>query len=432
MKNKKKLLFIQLNEINFEFIDDYIEKLGLKNLEAIKNDGLIETSSEKKYEHLEPWIQWASVTTGKTLNEHKIFRLGDIVNYGDDQIYELIEQMNFKVGAICPMNVENRLKNPLYFIPDPWTNTEPDKSFWSKNISITLSQAINDNAKNKISLKSIFFLCLSFIKFARYKNYLKFIFYFLTSFNKKWRKAIFLDLFLHEVHLSNINKFNPNFSTIFFNSFAHIQHHYLYNSQPINGKYKNPEWYIEDRYDPIAEALIVYDEIIGDYLKKIDCNLIIATGLRQVPFEKIKFDYRLKNHAKFLNDLKINFLRVEPRMTGDFLISFESDSDSINAYKILSKLRTNDNELVFNKIENRGKSIFLTLTYDKEVSNNIYIVNENQKINFEKYTDFVGIKNGKHDEKGYSYFRGDIKKFSIKQNDHVKNIFHSINNYFVS
>ena len=65
-------------------------------------------------------------------------------------------------------------------------------------------------------------------------------------------------------------------------------------------------------------------------------------------------------------------------MTGDFLISFESDSDSINAYKILSKLRTNDNELVFNKIENRGKSIFLTLTYDKEVNNNIYIVNENQ------------------------------------------------------
>ena len=117
MKNKKKLLFIQLNEINFEFIDDYIEKLGLKNLGAIKNDGLIETSSEKKYEHLEPWIQWASVTTGKTLNEHKIFRLGDIVNYGDDQIYELIEQMNFKVGAICLEGLAFHLIDiGLYFI----------------------------------------------------------------------------------------------------------------------------------------------------------------------------------------------------------------------------------------------------------------------------------------------------------------------------
>ena len=58
---------------------------------------------------------------GKTFDEHQIFRLGDIVNSSESQIFEVIENAGFKVGAISPMNAKNNLKNPEYFIPDPWT-----------------------------------------------------------------------------------------------------------------------------------------------------------------------------------------------------------------------------------------------------------------------------------------------------------------------
>ena len=65
-------------------------------------------------------IQWVSVNLGKDFNGHKIFRLGDIINHPEEeQIFEKIEGKGFKVGAISPMNSENRLKNPAYFIPDP-------------------------------------------------------------------------------------------------------------------------------------------------------------------------------------------------------------------------------------------------------------------------------------------------------------------------
>ena len=72
------------------------------------------------------------------------------------------------------------------------------------------------------------------------------------------------------------------------------------------------------------EMLKVYDEILSEVLNIEDAEIIIATGLSQKPYEKIKFYYRLKNHSAFLNMLKIPFKEVFPRMTRDFLISFDS------------------------------------------------------------------------------------------------------------
>ena len=77
-----------------------------------------------------------------------------------------------------------------------------------------------------------------------------------------------------------------------------------------------------------------------------------------------------------------------------------------------------------------GSSLFLTLTYDKEIKKDLIVKNEELSLNLYNYVDFVGIKNGKHDGKGYAYYRGKIKEFAPKKNEHVKEIFNSINNYF--
>tara|TARA_Y100001970_G_C14240127_1_gene864389 strand:- start:745 stop:2040 length:1296 start_codon:yes stop_codon:yes gene_type:complete len=429
---KKKLIFIQLNEINFEYVLPYLGKIKIDNFKKLIDEGIITTSSEKNYEELEPWIQWASIATGKTLQEHKIFRLGDIIKYKESQIYEILENKNLSVGAICPMNVENRMKDPIYFIPDPWTNTSSDNSFWSKNITKTLVQVVNDNSKGKASLHSLMILFLAMIRFGKFSNYLKFFYFFITSFSKKWRRALFLDLLIHDIHLSLLNKNNVNFSTIFFNGLAHIQHHYFLNSIAVKNKVKNPNWYIKENLDPFAEALVVYNKIIGDYLEKNNYDLILATGLRQVAYDRVKYYYRLKDHKEFLNKLNITYKSVEPRMTGDFLITFESLESTQLAQNILSNLLTKDSEQIFSLIDNRGLSLFITLTYDKEIKKEFVLRNTKSLIDLYDYVDFVGIKNGKHDEKGYLYYRGNIKKFLPDDNKHVKEIFNSINSYFSS
>ena len=75
---------------------------------------LITTSSERVYEQIEPWIQWPSVYTCQTYDEHQIFRLGDVVSYRGEQIFEKIEKAGFAVGCMSPMNADNRLERPAY------------------------------------------------------------------------------------------------------------------------------------------------------------------------------------------------------------------------------------------------------------------------------------------------------------------------------
>ena len=88
-----KLLFIQLNEINFDIVEKYIllsKKNKFKNFKTLRdNFNFFNTFAEDKYENLEPWIQWVSVNLGKNFDQHKIFRLGDIINFPKErQIFE--------------------------------------------------------------------------------------------------------------------------------------------------------------------------------------------------------------------------------------------------------------------------------------------------------------------------------------------------------
>ena len=87
IEDKKKLIFIQLNEINFELLKDYSNKYNFKFFNSQFLEKLIKTKSENEYQLLEPWIQWVSIYTGLEANEHKIFRLGDGENLENTHFY---------------------------------------------------------------------------------------------------------------------------------------------------------------------------------------------------------------------------------------------------------------------------------------------------------------------------------------------------------
>lgn len=421
---KKKVILIQLNEINFELADQYIKKNNLKTLEKIVNFNRINTYSESEYELLEPWIQWASFSTGKEAKEHRIFRLGDIKNVKTVQIYEKIEQLGFSVGAVCPMNTENRLKKPAFFISDPWTNTQSDKSWWSKKISRVLSRVVNNNSQEKVSIFDFSILFFAIIRFSSLKSIFIYITLFLKSFRKKYMKVFILELLITDLAKKFLKK-NVNFASFFYNGGAHIQHHYFFNSN-VRSEYKNPEWYIDSKLDPFEEILIFYDQILSFYLEQ-NYNLIVATGLRQIPFNGIDFYYRLKNHNQFLKKLGLKNFKVSPRMTRDFLIEFINSEDADKVFNILNNIFAPNGDKIFGTIEKREKSLFVTLTYKKEIKKNFEINILNKKINFYDHVVFVAIKNGMHDGRGYIYSNF-LKKMS--KSIHIKDLHKLILNEF--
>jgi hypothetical protein len=425
------LLFIELNEINFDIVKLYLDmNYSLPNFSKINEFSSINTFAEEKYEAIEPWIQWHSIHTGQDYNEHKIFRLGDGVKSKSKNIYNKLQDLNYTVGAISPMNLKNNLTNPKYFIPDPWTNTVADNSWWSKKIHSLIIQSVNDNSSTKLTLTSIFTLLIGIIRFAKIKNYFKYIYLALFSFKKnKWRKSLFLDLFLNDININYLRTYSPNYSSIFLNAGAHIQHHYLFNSTALN-KPKNPDWYIKANVDPILEMLKIYDSILGDCIN-LKLPLIIATGLSQSPYELNTFYYRLLNHKSFFMILKVKFKEVYPRMSRDFLVTFHNNLDRDNCIKFLSVIREEVTGIkLFEEIEERDKSIFVTLTFPNEIKENYYILINEEKFLLKKNVVFNSIKNGHHQSKGFAFFSESLEKYKPSDNSHVKDIHNTILSYF--
>ena len=424
----KKINLIELNEINFDIVKEYIsENSGqFPGFEKLLDLESYETFSENVYNQIEPWIQWASVHTCKTYDQHRVFRLGDIINYQGEQIFEKIEKAVYQVGCLSPMNTNNKLTKPAYFIPDPWTNTNSDCSVTSKAIHQAIKQAVNDNSEGKIKFSTYLTLIWTLLTKTQIKNWPTYLKLFLFR-KKRWNKALFLDLLLSDVFIDLKIRNQENFSCLFLNAFAHVQHHYLLNSKMYKGKLQNKSEYINKDDDPIIDALKIYDKIIFDLLGKFDERFIFATALRQVPVNKKIIYYRLKSHEKFLTALGIENFKVEPRMTRDFLISFKNSKDLENATRILSTIKFNNHSL-FGEIEKRKNSLFVTLTYS-------YLVTPGDKLSIQHRTlvlsdefVFVAIKNAHHDSLGYVFTNFTPKTF--KSGDHVSNIGTEVLKYF--
>jgi hypothetical protein len=426
------LILVELNEINFDIVNKYIENgTNLPGFSALIGNQLINTIAEEKYEEIEPWIQWPSVHTGLDYDVHKVFRLGDFVNSNKKQFFEKVEEAGYTVGAISPMNASNKLKNPAFFIPDPWTQTASDRSSLSKMLSSALSQVVNDNSQSRITFTSALNLSISFLALVNPLRLIPMTWYALISLKKPWRKALFLDMFLFEIHKTLLRRKEPNFSTIFLNAGAHIQHHYFYNSPHVeNDELKNPSWYLSESEDPFLEMIIVYDKIIQKILNLSDTEIIIATGLSQKPHKKINFYYRLIDHKSFLNDLGVEFLSVTPRMTRDFLINFSTPEEALDAEKKLSKILVSNNVKLFNEIENRGDSLFVVLTYSDEITKTTNINLEGRPSLLKQYVVFVAIKNGEHQSKGFAYFSKGLMKFSPPDGCRVSKIHNTVLNFF--
>lgn len=433
--DKKTLILLEVNEVNFDLVNEYIQNSPGKYpaLEKLINGLSIRTTSEETYKELEPWIQWVSVHTGLSYADHRVFRLGDIVGSGVSQIFEILERRGLIVGSVSPMNAENQLIKPAYFIPDPWTKTRSDGSFWSELLAQTLRQAVNDNAQSKITTKSALMLLLAFIRFAKWHRYGMYIKLALKSRRASWRKALFLDLLLHDVHLGLFSSHKPHFSTVFLNAAAHIQHHFFFNSFLIKKKIslRNPTWYTPDPEDPFVDMLTVYDTIVCEYLMLKGVEVIVVSGLSQIPYDRIKYYYRLRDHASFLDRIGIQYRNVMPRMTRDFLVEFDSIDDAVVAEDKLRKIRVESNgERFFAEVDNRGDSLFVTLTYPHEINEETTILVEGLRLKVKPHTIFVAIKNGMHQAQGFAFFTKRVGEFAPIDLSHVKEIFKSVVGYF--
>ncbi|MBB4155131.1 hypothetical protein GGQ80_003048 [Sphingomonas jinjuensis] len=398
------VLLLELNEINFDQVRGYVAQGKLPALgRLIADHGLSETTSETKYEELEPWIQWVTAHTGLTLAEHGVFRLGDILATDIDQIWEVLERQGVSVGAISPMNAKNRCRNAAFFVPDPWTRTRVSGSPMLERLYQPIAQAVNDNAEGKITAASAVNLVAGMARYARPGSYAGFVRDTLAAVRgRPWRKAMVLDRLLADVFIRETRAKKPGFASLFLNAGAHIQHHYLFSSTTYGGPFTNPTWYVPEGVDPVLEVYELYDAIVGDVVAAFpQARVMLATGLHQDPHGAVTWYWRLRDHAQLLKQAGVPFARVEPRMSQDFVVFCHDAAEAARAEARLTAMVSDDGEALFS-VDNRGDSLFVSLVWPHDIpSDFVYQVDGTRHGGLRDMVAFVALKNGKHNAIGY-------------------------------
>lgn len=402
--NKKRLLFIELNEVNFDYVKKYIELGYLPNFkELISKNKLIETFTNEKHINLEPWINWVTARTGKDFNEHKIFHLGGYSKKSIDQHIHTLSKKHLEVSSIASMNSYNKYDSIYPYLPDPWSSEEPKGNFLLKNIFKVIKGNVQNNASNKISISTYLIMVIGVLYYGGIRSLLIQSKFFIKSLKSKWVKAVILDQLLIDIYIHINQKDHFNYSSIFLNAAAHLQHHYLYNSKVIIKEQDNPSWYIQENDDPVLFIFKSYDLFIGKLMntfKNENTRIILCTALSQTACKEIKYYWKLKV-IEFFENFNMSKFKYLPRMSRDFELEFENNSEAITFNKFISNIMIN-NTSIFNT-DLRGNNLFCELIYSSEITENLEVFYNDQIVikDFQRYVDFIAIKNGEHSDKGY-------------------------------
>ena len=327
--NDKKLIAINLNEFNLDFLKFGAKKYNYKYIKKFLKINKTKTFSKdlKQDRNLDPWVQSISMNTGIRSKKHKIYNLGEKIPKKIIQIWDKLSKQKKNCAVWGTMNTS--FKNNKYikiFLPDPWNYQNKVKPNELKNFyelprvyaQNYTSFSLYSNFKKifnlifylvkKLTLLDLiilFFKCLSIIPRKGFKNYIIFFLFDIISLK------IFKNL---------SKKYKLNFSLIFLNSLAHYQH----NNWNEHSSHKYYFYFTNQILKIIFELSKNYD------------SLIIYNGFSQ---KKIKSQYMLrpKNPKNFFKKIGIKFKSLHSNMTNGAIVSFNTKENFIKAIKIIKK-----------------------------------------------------------------------------------------------
>lgn len=425
----QKVFFLELNEFNQDLLIKSSKDLSLKNLEKLVSLNKMRTFTEDTYDSdfLEPWVQWVTVHTGSPSTHHQIKHLGDVPHLGTEQVWEALSKKGISSGIWGAMNASRGYaENCLFFLPDPWTVSEQgyphelnalldpiryvSQNYLNRSTSIVVKKVIGllklifKNGLGWRLLKEIPLLIKNVIRYkAKSFVFISFADYLSTLLFLKYKK-----------------RFNPDFSLIFLNSLAHLQHHHWKDVDPI----KN---------EPIVYGLKMLDRILGEIFSAIGEKevLLVANALSQknTSEEEPWILYRQVDQSGFLHAIGIKYAKVESLMTHDAHIFFDHEHDTAIAKEKLASIEILGKKLFLVEEYPQDKTkLFYRICFTDAVFDNTPFIVGGKEIQFFDLFQKVVTRTGKHIPEGTVFFNQGKQFSQIKNHE----IFHWILDLFAT
>jgi hypothetical protein len=428
--NGNKLLLVELNEFDPEFLQKQAERLNLKSLSKFLSMVQSSTITEDEIEHqgLDPWVQWVNVHTGRSSDYHGIKRLGDTLKQRDSEI-QLWEAVGAAGGSWAAWGVMNapmgNQKGCELFMPDPWSFEEdayPKRLNDLLALPRYMARNYTDIKKSEI-IKNFTLFLKSYALPKHWPVLAKFTKVFLLNSKDHGVSLHTLTTLLDYLGALEFSRAKRRsdlqFSVIFLNHIAHLQHQFW-----VKG---------DELHNEMELGLKVSDLIMELLLDSRQENeaIILMNGLRQKNVAGEGFYvYRQINPLKAMDILlggseqKWSDWSVEQLMTNDAHLHMSTKLDADRAEALLQNTKLSTGEEVFFTERLSPTDVFCQLNVEHSIEKDTMVSNSVITFNFYDVFELVCERTGAHLQVG------DVFSDNINLPDHFHN--HEVYNHILS
>jgi hypothetical protein len=399
----RRLLLIEINEVNRELLESAISELRLPNLSKLLQMPVTTTFTEDDDEsgYLEPWVQWVSVHTGEPATKHRIMHLGDTPNLAAKQLWEELSEHDIHSGVWGVMNGDRRAATACdFFVADPWTFSA--KPYPADLRSLTdLAVYI---AKNYLHLSPLAMVgrglrfLLGLLTHVSPADLLIAVQILISGVLRFGPKNVVLGAFFEYASAAAFARarttYQPQCSIGFFNLLAHGQHHY---------------WNAGGKLSPqLAYSFAVMDRIVGRLLNHgLPGEIVLAANAlsqRNTNDEPPWILYRQIDPEAFLQAMHIPHSRVEALMTHDAQVVFASKHDRDFAAGILGDARIlNKAMFCVDADETDPCKLFYRLDFTDPVSEHVEFAIGGGAHRFDAFFESIVRRTGRHIQEGFVF-----------------------------
>jgi hypothetical protein len=425
-----KLILLEFNELTPSLLERFMSEGRLPNFKRFYEESMVYTTdAEESGDTLNPWVQWVTVHTGLSYEEHGVLRLNEGDKVGKPAVWDLVSANGGKVWVCGSMNVGYERGINGYVLPDPWSISVPaypaSLDAYYRFVQVQVQEHTND----KVPLSK-----------SDYGRFMKFMLSHGLSANTvttivsqlakekigegKWKRAVILDKLQFDVFRSVYKQIKPTFSTFFLNSTAHMQHAYWRHMDPEPFQLKPTEEEQTEYGDAVMFGYEEMDKLVGKFLDLAgdDATLIFSTALSQQPcliYEESggKRFYRPREFDKVTAFAGIQDPhKCSPVMSEQFHVFMESEDAATAAEPKLRGLKVNGRNVV--GVDREGPtSIFAGITLYDEIADDAILVNaEGKQVKFyDLFYRADTIKSGMHHPDGALWIRTPRRDHRINQ-----------------
>jgi hypothetical protein len=421
----QKVLLVELNEITWDLIDPLVERGKLPTFARLKREGAWGTTvSVDEPPHLDPWITWTTVYSGRPQDDHKVqFLQQPPESIRARRLWEICHEAGLGVGvygSLCswPPKPVDGFYVPDTFAPDTQTHPESLEPIQELNLTYTRSIRLPKDHNGPLDMAllgaKLLALGLSPSTCARIARQLAAE---RRDPSVRWRRVALQPIVNFDFFSRLYRRHRPSFATFHSNHVAHYMHTYWRMMEPDAFPQGATEAEIRTYGGAIEHGYETADELLGRVLGLVDreTTVVVASSMGQKPYLSEMRDGKPIMQVKSLDRL-LEILGLEGRaraistMSDQFNIYADTPEVHAEALEALESAYVDAPDRPMFFVQSVDKSLTVNLIFHEGVSEHstcYFPTTSSEGVAFVDLVHDTGlVKSGCHDPRGILMMHG--------------------------